>query len=211
MNIIWKPNPLATVIELDDFDKKLFWHRIKIENLQGRIFSAYFDLNSKDREWHNRVIGERSLEAAVESALRRLDADYIIGEKKDSRGESFDQRIDDDLKDYLAALSEKHDGDCTCVPCSCLKCHAESLLGIDTIPGLPKHSAYKIDAAFGKPEEGRTIDQAIEYLRDYHPVKGAGWENATEEQFQAHVPRWVAEAKTAHDWLVAYKQEHFNA
>jgi hypothetical protein len=201
MKIIWTPNPLASIVELDEHDRQILWHRLKIEQLEERIGQANFDLNPETREWHNKNIKDRSLDEAVASALKNLDVEHI------------EERLNADLQEYVDELASKHSGDCTCVPCSCLKCHVESLLGVDTIPGLGKHEASYIDSAFrplDKDMPERTIDQALQYLRDYHPVKGegGGWEKATEEEFQRHVPRWTEEAKRAYVWLTNYQKEH---
>jgi hypothetical protein len=193
MKIIWTPNPLETVVELDGHDRAILWHRLKIERLEERMGQAHFGLNPEDREWHNKNVKPRTLDEAVMAALKLLDV------------ESVEDGLAEDVEFYAKELAEKHSGDCTCIPCSCLKCHAETLMGVDTIAGLGKHEALAIDGAFA---EGRTIDQALAHLADYRPTKGKGWEKATEEEFQAHVPRWVEEAKRAHAWLQKYRDAH---
>jgi|SRR5580692_7191686 hypothetical protein len=193
MKIIWTPNPLSTVVELDEHDLSLLWHRLKIERLEERIGQARFDLNQEDREWHNKNIKERTLDEAVASALKQLDVDNV------------EEGLAADMTDCAKELSAKHSGDCTCVPCSCLKCHAETLMGVETITGLGKHEASYIDGAFA---DGRTIAEALGYLMDYRPTKGKGWEQFMDEEFQVHVPRWIEEAKRAHAWLETYRETH---
>jgi hypothetical protein len=210
MKILWAPNPLATVVELDEVEKRLLWHQLKIKNLEERMFTAHFDLDPIDREWHNKHVGERSLEAAVAAAIAALDVAYIDGDEK-RRDKSYAEEIDKTLGDAVAALAGAHCGDCTCVPCGCSKCFAEGAIGIDTLAGLGKHEAHAIAGVF-RPAPGeptaKTISEALEMLRDHHPVKGRGWEKCTDEAFQAHVPRWIEEAKRAHTWLEAYRKEH---
>lgn len=69
-------------------------------------------------------------------------------------------------KDYLPYLEGYHMGDCTCVPASCPKCYAESLLGVDTIEGLGKYEAGKIHDVFCPHNDfdERTIDEVLEEL-----------------------------------------------
>jgi len=193
MRIIWSPNPLATVVELDDHDRQIIRLRLEINRLKESMGQAHFDLEPEMREWHNKNVKERTLEEAVTAALVHLDVERV------------EERLDKDVVDYANELSAKHSGDCTCVPCSCLKCHAETLMGIDTIAGLGKHEASYIDGAF---ESGRTLDQALDHLKDYRPTKSKGWEKFSDEEFQAHIPRWVEEAKRAHAWLEKYRVEH---
>jgi ferric-dicitrate binding protein FerR (iron transport regulator) len=54
-----------------------------------------------------------------------------------------------------------------------------------------------------KEEDEHTIDEAIAYLANYNPT--ACWEGA-----EAHFERWVAETKRAHEWMLDYREKHFN-
>lgn len=197
MKIIWNKNPLRTVIELDEFEKKEFWYKIKIKELEEIVTTGHFTLSH--HEWHNKAIKPRTLEETVAEAMRELDPSYVYNEGE-SEGKGIDARVQELFEYYMADLAGPHVGDCTCVPCSCTKCHAEDILGINTIKGLGKHSAYKVDSAFGKNNE-RSIDEALEHLKNYVPkADWAGWE--------AHADRWTKEAKAAYEWLLAYRQAH---
>jgi hypothetical protein len=93
---------------------------------------------------------------------------------------------------------EEHCGDCTKVSCSCNKCYAEEVIGINTTEGL--ECFRYISAAF----EGRdNIDDAIKYLST--PVT-----EYTEEWCAPHVERWDAERKVALLSLIKYKEKHFS-
>lgn len=195
MKITYNKNPLWTTIELDENEKKELWYKIKIKEMEELLFEAYFHL--KEGKYYD-----------LQRAREAVEPDYYMtGDEGDEN--KIDKRCDEMLNYYLAELQSNHVGDCTCVPCSCGKCHAEDILGINTIQELGKHSAYKIDAAFGKHNE-RTIDEALESLSNYRPIKGEAWAKYSQDDFDKHIPRWIAEAKKAYDWLVAYKSKHFN-
>lgn len=193
MKINWNKNPLHTTIDLDENEKKELWYKIKIELMDERLFSAHFHL-------------EEGKYFDLQRARQEVNPDYYCTDDEKS---PLDKRCDEMLEYYLADLQDVHVGDCTCVACSCGKCHAESLLNIDTIKGLGKHSACKVDGAFGKDNE-KSIDEAIASLANYVPVRSEAWLKYPEEDFYRHVPRWKEESKVAHDWLVQYKKEHFS-
>lgn len=146
--------------------------------------------------------------ANAERAAQAILKDKAIAEQEKVKAEIETAKLDiikKEVADYTQELLSKHIGDCTCVPCSCTKCRAESMLEIDTIRGLGKHSSYKIDSAFSG---GASIDEAIHRLENYQPTydPNSKWPRSDWEQ---HVPRWIEEGKRAHAWLVAYRDEHF--
>lgn len=202
MNIIWAKNPLTTVVQLDDFDKKLLWYRIKSECLEEAIGQAHFDLDPKHQEWCKTALKERCPTDFIADARRHLDYLFICGDEK-RNDKSFHEYISELTQEYVTELAAYHTGDCTCVPCSCLKCRAEELVGTDTIAGLGKHEASFIAGAFtGKDGTVRDLDEALIYLKDYEPKNVAEWG-------KPHVSRWREEAARAYRWLSDYKREHF--
>ncbi len=196
MKITYNKNPLWTTVELDEQEKRELWYKIKVKEMEELLFDAYFHLREKDKHFN------------LESARKAVEPDYYLG-VTDNEKSDIDKRCDEMLEYYLAELQANHVGDCTCVACSCMKCHAEDLLGINTTKGLGKHSAYKINAAFGNKNE-KTIEEALEFLNNYNPIKGDAWSKFSQEEFDKHVPRWTAEAKLAYDWLLKYKNEKLN-
>lgn len=44
MKIIWQPNPLHTIVELDEWEKKELWYKVKIDEMKSRLASAHFHL-----------------------------------------------------------------------------------------------------------------------------------------------------------------------
>jgi hypothetical protein len=214
MNIIWNKNPLDTIVELTDHEKEIFKLKIKIHELEEDLGTAAVYLNPQNATWVMSKCPSRpnghTIESLIDEVLDRyLNMAYMYGEGE-HKGKGLDKRVDDLFSYYMDDLAGTHAGDCTCVPCSCTKCAAESLLGIDTIKGLGKHSAYKINMAFGKNE--RTLDEALEYLKSFKvepPTENLeGW--AKVGGWEQHVPRWEAEAKAAYEWLLQYKQDHFS-
>lgn len=189
MKITWKENPLATVIELDAADRRVLKLRLEIEDLTDRISSARISLSP---EWHK----DYKINDAVISALRHLDIP------------DGDARLDGRLALFETGLASTHCGDCTCIPSSCMKCYAEHLLGVDTIAGLGKHEGSKIAGVFAA--KSASISEVLDSLNNYHPIKGPAWDKFSDEEFQQHVPRWIAEARNAHTWLSAYEQTHFS-
>jgi hypothetical protein len=215
MKITYKQNPLATTIELDEREKKELWNKIKIKELEEILVGASMYLREDDK-WFD-----------LQKARDEIDLSYIFSDELDENGKNIRSKIDkccdEMLGYYIEALMETHSGDCTCFPCSCIKCHAEDLLEINTTKGLGKHSSRKILYAFNDKdnhskgenhwiETPRSIDEVIERLKNYDPKpkpkSNEGWEKFG--GWEQYVPRWIQEAKLAHDWLLNYKNEHFN-
>jgi hypothetical protein len=193
MKIIYTQNPLRTQIELDAHEKKELWYKIKIDKFEDLLMSTHISLEKGDFF---------DLERAREAT-----------DPKDWCTDEIDKRVDTTLAHFINALVDMHDGDCTCVPGSCLKCHAEDFVGVNTLPGLGKHEAYKIKAAFynkaGTQES--TLEEAIMKMElPYNPTKGVGWESCSDEAFQSHMPRWKAEHEGALEWLKKYRDQHFS-
>lgn len=198
MKIVWAPNPLRTVVELDDADRTLLRERIKSEEFENIITSAAFALDPG-------FDTKRTPEQGLAEARRWLDLNHLLDDEV-RHGKTFTQRLDEKLAWCTEELGREHCGDCTCVAASCLKCHAERLLGVDTTAGLGKHEASKIGCAF---RDGATIDEAVQRLADYVPTWNETWRDRA--TFDLHVPRWIEEGKRAHAWLIAYRSAHFAA
>lgn len=195
MKIIYNKNPLLTTIELDDFEKKEFWYQIKLKEMEELLYGAHCYV--EDSKYQN-----------IDKVKKYVDPSYYSSEDGKS---ALDERCDELLEMFLSDLKNTHVGDCTCVPCSCTKCYAESILGVDTIKGLSKYSASKINSAFGKKNEN-SIEQALDNLLNYEPVISAEEKERWDKVggYEQHIPRWKTEAKNAYDWLLQYKKEYLD-
>lgn len=189
MKIIYKDNPLTTVIELSESEQSDFWLKLKIQELEYLLESAWFEANKSDFD--------------IKVIRKDLDIDYWCPEVNPPS--KLDNRIDEIFAYSIAYLKGSHVGNCTAVPCSCSKCHAEELLGINTIQGLSKYEASMINREFSKFS---TIDEVIESLENYIPDKTrGGWHTVSDERFNEVSITFKAQAKSAASWLKRYKLE----
>lgn len=191
MIIKYNKNPLLTKVELNEFEKKELWYKIKIEELNDLLFDAHYSLkNNKE----------------ISDIKKGLEPSYYLNENDDGKSE-LDLHCDYLLNLYLEELQSSHAGDCICFPCSCAKCHVEYLLGIDTIKGLGKHSAYKINNAFGK-DNVLSIEDALNHLKNYEIVIDNPEQWKSVGGYEQHIPRWKQEAELAYKWLLEYNKTY---
>ncbi len=212
MKITYTPNPLDTIVELEPHEVELFRLKLKLKQYEDMMFSAHWAITDRLKDMGG--LKALPIDEALAEARKELNPDRWCTDD----ASKVDARVEELLQHYLEELKLSHIGDCTCVAMSCSKCHAESILGIDTLKPFPgKHALYKIASVFSRWNEKTkqhdgpevSLDEAIERLANYRPVKGSAWAGYSQESFDAHVPRWTAEAKTAHDYLVTYRNTHF--
>lgn len=211
MKITYTPNPLNTIIELDEHEQEVFKLKLRIHELEEDLGSAAVYLDPKNASW---VMGPtprrpqgHTTETLIEEVLDHyLDTEYMYGEGK-YEGKGLDARVNELFEHFMSELKSNHVGDCTCFAMSCSKCHAESLLGLNTIKGLGKHEGHKIQSAFsyreGEVWKERSLAEAMAYLRE----SNLKWQTSTDTS--PHAPRWKAEAGRALAWMEAYVAEHF--
>ncbi len=193
MKINWHQNPLRTTFELSEAEKEAFRLKVRLELMEEAMAEAAFLLDRDESREH----------FSPDRALKELRAALPDDDGREP------PRVHQQFVMLLHELENgRHCGDCTCRGISCGKCRAEQILGVDSTEGLGNHAGYQIDAAFGQNDE-RGIDQAIELLAAYDPVRGGLWLSLPEEDFTSNIPAWKAQAKTAHDWLVNYRADHF--
>lgn len=192
MKITYAQNPLNTTIELDEHEIEIFRLKLKLKEYEEMIYSSWFHLN--EGKFFN-----------LAEARDELDPDYWVEE--DGQENKLNSRVELLLQHYLHELKSSHCGDCICVACSCSKCHAEELLGIDTIKGLGKYSAHKIATAFSVDGIFATAINALENF-DPTPTDPKWKELGGYEQY---LPRWKEEARQAAEWLKDYEKRHLNS
>lgn len=159
MNIVYNENPLCTRVELDVHEAKNFWNLIKMAEMEELLFDAHFHM--QDDRWND-----------MEAARRAVDPDYYMNEE-DDKPTKLDQRVQVLYDYYMTDLLSSHGGDCTCFPASCSKCHAENMLGVDTISGLGKHSGNYVFAMF-RGEEPKTCAQVIATMQANDKLSDTG-------------------------------------
>jgi hypothetical protein len=185
MKITYTPNPLETIIELNDQEKELLRLKIKLEKYEDRIFEAHFYLTKRLAD--NDLIDVLPKETAIDEAVKLLDPGYwcddLEGRENYSR---LDRRVDELLDHYIEELKSTHIGDCTAYPMSCSKCLAENMLGISSLDPYPgKHALHEINRAFnyrdGTEWKQRSYEQVLEIVgqtaKDYliqHQAKRSG-------------------------------------
>ena len=191
MKIHWNENPLKTEVEVNDNDRERIL--LYVQNEHYSEILCGLDLWLKGKIRHGELISIEKIRNAVsgwgEICNMTTESEYVT--------------------EYVDQLKYAHVGDCTCLPTSCMKCMAEEALGIDTIAGLGKHSAHKIQNAFGGFGDlpSRSIDEAIEILQTKPEYKKPdNWPDSV--GYEKHISRWEAERKSALDWLVNYKKKH---
>lgn len=188
MKIVWKKNPLESAIELEsDLERENFRQRVELDAYRWGAVGAHFYLDGK----HTSV--------DIQKALSDLE-DVTDHERRK-------QHVDSHYEMYLAELGGVHGGDCTCLPCSCAKCQAEELLQINTIAGLGKHSAYKVDGAI-RSDPTASTEQILARLASPDYSQPNDHYKGKERLWFECVPRWIAEARQAHDWLKKYYESH---
>lgn len=157
MNIIYTENPLCSRVELDAHEAQRFWDRIKIDEMEELLFDAHFHM--QDDAYHDMV-----------AARRAVDPDYYMSDDGPTK---LDQRVQVLYDHYMSELVSSHGGDCTCLPATCSKCHAESKLGIDTTKGLGKHAGSYLMGMFRGPEE-KTCAQVIATMQANEALSETG-------------------------------------
>lgn len=195
MRIIYNENPLRTVVELDAQDREVLWLKVKVEELQDKLFDVHFHLT--EPQYFN-----------VTTAQKAADPEKYIKED-DQEKTPLDERVDMMFEYYVKSLADTHVGDCTKVACSCLKCRAEGILGVDTLTPSPGSGAlHAISGAFGK---NTTLSEAIAYLKSYRvdATKPDSWKHSAQEEYASHIKRWEKQASDAYEYLRQYAEQHF--
>lgn len=170
----WAENPLASKIVLDDYGRLRLRYGIALDNIMEAKVTMQLAKDDKDLSWLDKCDAFTEEEG---SYVKEIDRIFAWAEQE---------------------LQGVHCGDCTHVPCPCMKCHAEGYLGFYTTKGLNGAGGHNAQEAF---QHVKTLAEAIQRLNK-RPIT-AIWEG-----WEAHVPRWTKEHEQTVAWLENYGREH---
>lgn len=188
MKINWNQNPFWTTVELDERDKQMILAAYQNEQYSDLLCDLNMRLKGEFRDLPLTDIEEIKTIADKWRAICNLEVES------------------EEIQDYISYIDDQHGGDCTCFPCTCMRCYIEGMLGIDTLRGLGKHEASTVLGAFGKDGK-KTIDEAITALEaDKEYIKPDTWPDSV--GYEIHIPRWESERVNAIEWLKKYKEQH---
>ena len=190
MKISWNPNPFFSTLELDDRDEQLLLVAYQNEEYAQLLIELDWGFTGK--------YGSRELFTSLDQPAKIIEKWQSICNLEVSSPE---------IQRYIAFAGDMHMGDCICVPCTCVRCLAEEMLGVSTLEGLGKHLAHKVYGAFGTQT---CINAALDnLLKPYtYEKRSPGYDNYTRESYEGLCTRWNKERKQAHIWLSNYKQKH---
>lgn len=203
MEIIYQHNPLLNKVILNDAEKKLLFWKVVQSEFEDEIWSLKFRLEAYlDHKLDPNEIEHKPLKKYTKEFL--ADPIRKTYEKIDTLAEEMIKIEYDEskIKYFVDALQEMHDGDCIGQPCSCLKCHAESMLDIESMPNYPGDIGHALFSSFSSPNyvyNEKTIDEAIDFLTN-RKYTNPGVE-------QKYVEGWKERDKKAKEYLIYYKKE----
>lgn len=185
MEVKYSQNPMHSLIILTDVEKEQFRNTILKDILEEELITIDIYIQGKIKL----PDGYESIEDYAKKEVKRLSEMF--------EDDELDQEVEHQFEWMIEQLEQGyHVGDCTCVPASCGKCHAEYLLGFDTIKGLGKHEGAKLSGYFhSKPDA--TAKDCLEHLKN-NPVV------ATEDWHHGHIERWNKERENVIEWLKEY-------
>lgn len=194
MRIVYHPNPLRTQFFLDPTEEQILWFKIKITEMDNLLFEADFRLHEQYFD--------------LDAARKAVDSSYYQSDD-DNEPSKLDQRVSQLCSLAIQELRSDHFGDCTAVACSCGKCYAEQLLGVDSIPKASKSILSAIRGAFKTNET--TLDEALTCLSTWHldlsPEEIQTWND--HGGYEQYIEGWKKQRKAAYEWLRRYQEEHF--
>lgn len=135
VTFVLQEDPLSTQVVLDERAQREFTLKVALRAIEDILWEVHFQLEHGDLD---RVKASVAQFVDLEAHDQHPEGSYAFWE-------AFAKRHS---LEYLSeALTSTHGGDCTCVACSCIKCHAEQLAEVDTLPGLGKHSPRLLASA----------------------------------------------------------------
>lgn len=134
------PNPLRCEVTLTEAAQRELILTLALENVLDQMYAAHYQLT----ETHPPNLDEakRELKPALDKWLNN------------GKQYGFDtyKTLAHAWPEFIGALNEQHAGDCTAQAASCLRCHVERLVGIDTLP-VDKSIGHRLWGVYvGSPE-----------------------------------------------------------
>lgn len=152
MKIIYKYNPLKTVVEIDEKEKIYLVNGILADDLTYYVadLKQFFEKDERG-ENYEKIKKEICSFTFIDRLTKRAE----------KKAESFE-----------ASLKSFHVGDCICFPCSCEKCWAENYLAIDTLSDFTDsekkfsrpHLLYILDLECSLLEKKEISSETPEFL-----------------------------------------------
>lgn len=206
------PDPLNAKVELTEAAKREFAWRMIMEDVFGNtIYSAYHDLDPKNKSFFDSLKRQKNPQ---QDAFRKLES-YVkmwFGEDETDGDDGVGDKLFERLKDWshvnfsIEELNMPHAGDCTAVACSCSRCQAESVLGINTLLS-GKHVNYRLAGMyFEETATQEAKDEAARKKQEFaekYPSPMSAVDR--EAMIKAHQPRWDREAATAKEVYALHK------
>lgn len=123
MKIEYTEQPLDYIVTLSDTEKELLKLKIRLELYEDYFFDIGYHLEND----------------------KKIDLNYIKNKVDENL---IDFRVNQLFDIYVNNLMLGHAGDCTSIPCSCAKCHAETLLDIKSpLSELNNSEMFKLQTA----------------------------------------------------------------
>ena len=153
------PNPLRARVIFSESAKRELIFKMALKGVLEQAFEAKYYLDQRE---------DKKDEA--HKVLKRLINNWLGDEDDDT--DALDLELAIKLaggKEYVDAMiwelaEGEHCGDCTCMAASCMKCHMEMLIDINTLTA-GKHVAYKLWSIYLDSPEATAEDKAIEVKR----------------------------------------------
>lgn len=162
-------NPLHSKVTMTESARREYVLRFALKQMEDMAWEIKFRSDDQSTAYNPK----RATDAV--SAFTEFEGHDVYPENSFEFWEAYG--IKHHLDHYLHALNEEHGGDCTAVACSCTRCWAESLAGIDTLPGGKQLNA-SIAAKFASPP---TDPKSIAFRESQKKKSEEYWETVRQE------------------------------
>jgi hypothetical protein len=207
------PNPLNAKIEMTETAKREFaltvWTQDLVENyfLTGRFYMNPRCGKNVDGVY---VPDEPNIKEAISwtESGEKIWYEGWYGEKNGEEDTTTLPRVDRLLQNklvaaYLSELDSEHCGDCIAVACTCCRCYAEEILGINTLP-VGKSIARILQELYFEEHAAQEEKDARRKRQEEFKLKYPSSNKMTPEQLAHWEPIWVENKRIA----LQYYEEH---